>query len=333
MSHSTRTSVSRGSHRLRTPLALLLAAIAGIVTASFGPGSASAAPTPKTIITIDTAYTQPTPPAANGRGPSYVVAGQPFTVTFHVSAPLSTTKTTRLLLTSSSAAGTISIPFDLEATKTWGIIPDAVLDHALNNVQLKLDVAPSKNTVQPGTLNVDVLKTSLRIPASGAGTSSLLVGFGGGGGVGVPCSPTPSDQVCGDLIVPSTRTVTSDLLVSQGCITCDIGDASSFLQALFVAPTPGATPEEQLAYARQNPLTLIVKCDKSLCAGKGIKSYNFDVLLTPTSEWTTSQACATKGVVDADKLFCTDYVQSTRDNAGDLLLYVLFADDLKGIIR
>jgi hypothetical protein len=117
---------------------------------------------------------------------------------------------------------------------------------------------------------------------------------------------------------------------------CDT--AASFLQALVALspkfPDPGA---EQL-YEEQNPITLIAKCDKSMCAGKGIKSYQFGVQLTAVpgstaADYDVSTACTAKGVIDPGLPYCTDYRQSTRDNAGDVYLYVLFAKDLKGIFR
>ena len=78
-----------------------------------------------------------------------------------------------------------------------------------------------------------------------------------------------------------------------------------------------------------HPFTFIAKCDKSLCAGKGIKSYKLKVSLDAGVAPTTSPACTAKGVVNAGAEFCTDYVQSTRDGAGDVLLYLLFVRDAR----
>jgi hypothetical protein len=81
--------------------------------------------------------------------------------------------------------------------------------------------------------------------------------------------------------------------------------------------------------ARDNPVVFVAKCDKSLCAGKGIKTYTLKVQTDLGTAPIVSPPCAAKGVVDSGKDFCTDYVQSTRDGAGDVLLYVLFAADAK----
>ena len=81
--------------------------------------------------------------------------------------------------------------------------------------------------------------------------------------------------------------------------------------------------------SRGNPFTFVAKCDKSLCAGKGIKSYKLRVSLDAGVAPTTSPACTRKGVVNAGADFCTDYVQSTRDGAGDVLLHLLFIRDAR----
>ena len=43
--------------------------------------------------------------------------------------------------------------------------------------------------------------------------------------------------------------------------------------------------------------------------------------LTPAPE------CTSKGVVNEGADFCVDYKQSTKDNAGDVHLFVLFTKD------
>lgn len=330
MSHRLLERARRHVAIARAMLALLLAISATLVAASVGPGSASAAG--KITIENLTAYTQTDPvPDTGGRGPSYVVKGQPFTVTFKTSAPLSTTKATPVVLTATKGGTDLGLRVtgSVDANAIEGHFTDAVLPDAANGVVLKVDVDPSKNAVQPGTLTIDVLKTSLSAPKPAAGFSWLM-GIGGGGSFGVPCSPTPEDQVCGDLILPSTRTALSNLLLSQGCVTCLPGETASFLQALVaLEPAPGSTPAEQQLYAEQNPIVFVAKCDKTLCPGKGIKSYSVKIALDAGSSPTVSPACSAKGVVDSGLLFCTDYRQSTRDIAGDVLLYVLLVRDAR----
>lgn len=316
MSHSSSDAARRLKGRLLSAVALLAASAAVLATASL----ASAAPLPTaTQITVTSAFSPSiTVPTTPGVGTSYVVKDVPFTVDFATDAPLSRTQSTRVLLTVTSGpdVGTLAIPYDVPANATSGSISGAVLATAANNVGLKVAVDEKKTDVAPGTLQVDVLKTSYSVPAG-----STLTGFGGGGGAGVPCNPTIADPQCGDLLLPESNGVLSDQLLSQG--SCDglCNPKGSFLQVL-VAVDPAV-------YNKQNPIEVVAKCDKSVCAGKGIKSYNVFVQLTPGSSPVLSPPCVSKGVVADFQDFCTDYVQSTRDGAGDLLLYVELPIDAK----
>ena len=81
---------------------------------------------------------------------------------------------------------------------------------------------------------------------------------------------------------------------------------------------------------RTNPATIIMKCDKTLCGGGAIKSKRLTVTLTPGGPDVEAPDCPAKGTVGPAPLtFCVDYVQSTRDNAGDTILYLLFVQDAK----
>ena len=87
-------------------------------------------------------------------------------------------------------------------------------------------------------------------------------------------------------------------------------------------------------YGPTNPVTIVLRCDKSYCKGGGVSSYA--VLARPNwKELTFSEApaCQVKGQVpDAPPYYCVDYVQSHRDNAGDLILYWLVARDPRGTV-
>jgi hypothetical protein len=88
-------------------------------------------------------------------------------------------------------------------------------------------------------------------------------------------------------------------------------------------------PLQSPSTIRSAPATLVVKCDKSLCAGGGINSYHLGVVLVPGTPEQIAPSCPSKGVVGATQSFCVDYVQSTRDNAGDTHLFLLFVEDAK----
>ena len=76
------------------------------------------------------------------------------------------------------------------------------------------------------------------------------------------------------------------------------------------------------------PATFILRCDKARCSGKGVSSYTAKIALSNSGAFSDSPACTSKGVLNAGAHFCTDYVSSHRDNAGDLLLEVLFDRDM-----
>lgn len=316
MSHHVIESV----RRRRTVLgwAALLLAVPAVVLGNLSLASASAPVT--ATITVAKVYTPSIPGPNDPGGAQLVVKGVAFTVDFTTDAPLSTGGSTLVTLsvTSGPDKGLVLGSYSLPGGQQSGsVVAGSGIPHAANNVGLKL-AAKTPGTA-PGAATVDVLKTYVTAPAS-----STLIGIGGGGGVGVPCTPTPADQTCGDLRLPSSSSATSGLLLTQGLCAGATGcnlTAGSVLQWLAnLDPSVGPT----------NPVVFVAKCDKSLCAGKGIKSYTVSGVKSGTTEVWQSPPCASKGVVDDVELgFCTDYVQSTRDGAGDVLLYVLFAADAK----
>jgi hypothetical protein len=89
----------------------------------------------------------------------------------------------------------------------------------------------------------------------------------------------------------------------------------------------------ELTYTREDPATIILVCDKSYCKGGGISSYTLNTRLDwDALTFTDAPACQVKGQVPAGAPHCVDYVQSRRDNAGDLILYWLVAFDPRGAI-
>lgn len=313
MSPSLLASVRRRSARVWGVSLLLIASAALGTTAP----AAGAPPVSATISVTAVRTPTITVPDSPGAGDPFVVSNVAFDVSFATDVALSNGSSTRLSLTATSGPdkGLLLATYDLPADATSGTFTGAVLPTAANGVGLK--ITAKSPGVAPGTTTIDVLRTYVS-----ADSSSTLTGIGGGGGPGVPCTPTPADQTCGDLIMPSSSSVASgsNQLLSQG-VCAGVCSTSSGSVLQWLAQLVGVT--------RDNPVVFVAKCDKSLCSGKGIKSYSVKVQLTPTSTPTTATACAAKGVVDPDKLFCTDYVQSTRDGAGDVLLYVLFAEDAK----
>lgn len=312
-----------GARRLCAATAALVVATTTVLAT---PGLAGAAPPPTaTAITITKVLTPSiTVPDTPGAGATYVVKDIPATVSLVTDAPLNAHKSTRVLLTVTSgpdAASTAPIGFDVPAGATQAEIPGLTLATAANDVGIKVAVDERRSTVTPGTRSFDVFKNSLTAPST-----STLTGFGGGGAAGVTCSPTVEDAVCGDLLLPESNGVLSNQVLSQGA--CGVGvcpATASVLQALVKV--------DPAVYNNANPIELVAKCDKSLCGQGGVKSYDVTVQIRPGDVPATSPACARKGVIDEGLEFCTDYVQSTRDNAGDLQLVVLLAIDAKIIFK
>jgi hypothetical protein len=81
-------------------------------------------------------------------------------------------------------------------------------------------------------------------------------------------------------------------------------------------------------YTPTSPATVILSCDKKFC-GKGSIQRNVPVFTQGgNTDLVGVPACSAKGVASPGPA-CVDYVQSTRDNAGDTHLWVLFTRDLR----
>lgn len=271
----------------------------------------AAPPAAAPAITIVNVHTPTiTVPNTPGAGAPFVVQDIAFDVDIATSAVVSANKATDLLLTVESGPNAgLQVPGSIGAGATTATISGVVLADPADDVRIKVAVNAKNSDVVPDTEIFSVLQDRFTAPST-----SALTGFGGGGGVGVPCSPTSTDQVCGDVKLNDASGVLSDLLLARGA-------SNSFLQVLVEV--------DPVKYNRTNPIVVVAKCDKSKCGGSGIKKFGVFVQIRPTDPLAKSLACAQKGVVDAGKDFCTDYVQSTRDNAGDLLMVVLLRIDAK----
>jgi hypothetical protein len=299
-------------------------ALAGLLSTSSLAGAVPKPPPPTTVITVDSAFDQTLTtsvpgdglPSTPGKGTSYVVAGAPFDVSFSSNLPLSTTKSTHVVLTALDGTNPVTGSTDVPAGETTGTIAGITLSTVANNVNLHVAVDERRTEVQPGDLPVDVLRFSSPAP-----DTSTLIGISGGGSPGVECHPTTTDPICGDLLVPDG--IGGPGFVSQAC-NGPCGAHGSYVQALI---------ETAGIYSKTNPFEVVFKCDKSLCPGKAIKTYSVKVELIAGTGAVASPPCASKGVIDPDPdvQFCTDYVQSSRDNAGDVLLHVELPFDAKVI--
>lgn len=136
---------------------------------------------------------------------------------------------------------------------------------------------------------------------------------------------TASTTLCGVVLLPNG--VASRAALATGACTTYYATCTSINGRIvsFMADLTG--------YGNTNPVTILMRCDKTYCKGGGVSSYT--ILARPNWSaltFTPAPACEVKGQVQAGENYCVDYVQSHRDNAGDLILYWLVARDPRGTI-
>lgn len=307
-----------------TLLALLLAAALGLW---LSPMPAGAAPSSTTTVYLHvTSVSTPSidVPATPGAPAAFVVAGVPFdvTVSFTDSSGDGGNATTlpngvsQLQLTSSlgkTALGVVAV----DSTMTQVTFRGMVIGAAANGVTLSASVTKgnSKGTSPVPSAPFDVQSTYTTNPPG-----TPLTQIGGSSAVG-GCNATPASPICADLVLPSGSS--TSILMSMGLCTGFATCTGSVVQALVGL--------DNGSYSRTNPATLIVKCDKTLCGGGAINRQQLLVQLTPADPLTTAPPCPAKNTIGADQDFCVDYVQSTRDNAGDTWLYLLLDKDARAM--
>ena len=144
---------------------------------------------------------------------------------------------------------------------------------------------------------------------------------------------TPEQPVCGGLLLPNGAK--GRVLLSQGkcrdITTClgSIDDALLVNGKANLQNTDGSK-----LYTRAKPATLVLKCDKTLCGGGNNNTFPVTVDLDGDGVgFADAPPCPAKGRVGADQTFCFDTRLSTRDNAGDLIAYIQFVEDIRGSYR
>lgn len=298
----------------------------------------AAAPTAKYIVITSVTSEIPLPDVP-ARPNSFIVrddgtstsTGDDFTVSFKLvgpgadggELPASYNKAATVQLSIYSGAGSLSgtTSVIVPAGATNGSFAPVRISTAAN--QDTLIVAPTKGDKTAMLIQgvqsepFDVLKTFVN-----SSSASQLTSIGGSD-PDQACAPTRSNPVCAELLLPDAGGVLSSRLLSLG--VCDAYAAclsdKSLVQALV-----RLDPER---YTESSPATIVYKCDKSLCAGGGIPSYTLKATQSATGALSTVDPCNAKGIVNAGQPYCVDYVQSKRDNAGDLFLYLLFTHDLR----
>jgi hypothetical protein len=307
-------------------IALACAVLIGAAIAATIPAGAAPAPAPTGI----SAAASTDNSTLGGAVPAVLVAaGSPFALTVTLTPAGATFNTdTKLSLTASLASGahpggslspaSIVMPGGVSSAQ-FSISYSAVE----NGVQVTVSVAKATgkiSLVTPSTTaSFDVLKTVEIFPSTDPALGSGL-------GVGdADCSQDTTESECGVLVLPNGFSSQNGAL-SLGACTSDLGCTAGSQVVQFIADLGSA-------YSPADPATLIIRCSKQLCAGKGVSSYTLKVSFSATGPLNlVSAPCTSKGVAldAAGNTFCTDYVQSHRDNAGDVLLYLLFVHDARG---
>lgn len=333
--------MAKASAIVRTRLwgiALACIVLIGAMLAAKAPAGAGPPPAPTGISA--TAATDNS--ALEGAVPAVVVAaGSPFTLTVTLTpANAAFNNDTTLSLNASLASGgspggslspaSIVMPGGVNS-RTFSVSYSA-FD---NGVRVTVSVAKANGKigqVTPGTTApFDVLKTLKTFSAS---DSSLGTGLGVGND---GCSQNTTESECGVLVLsngfaqtcqtPDRVTGCSGAL-SLGACTPDLGCTAGGQVVQFIA-------DLGTKYSSTSPALLIIRCAKQQCRGSGVNSYTLKVSFSATGPLNiVSAPCVNKGVAldAAGHEWCTDYVQSHRDNAGDLLLYLLFVNDVRGSI-
>jgi hypothetical protein len=140
---------------------------------------------------------------------------------------------------------------------------------------------------------------------------------------------TPQVPVCSTLIL--NKGANGLVSLSEGACNpftpCLTGQQN---QALLVQGIANLHDDSgHLLYSRTNPAISQLRCDKTLCGGSGTNT--FSILFQPSSggPFQTAPPCPKKGTIGANQTFCQDFTQNHRDNAGDLVAYLLFLDDVR----
>ena len=181
------------------------------------------------------------------------------------------------------------------------------------NVVIKAALKKSTST-SPGpgySTPFDVVDTLKFAPK---GDPTLATGFGA-----AECTSSTPAKVCGVVVLPNGIASAAAALSSGVCADSGCTGAE---EVQFIAGLDGL-------YSKTAPATLLLRCDKSKCGGKGVSTYTARIALASSGALADSPPCPSKGVL-GEGHFCTDYVSSHRDNAGDLILEVLFDIDMRG---
>jgi len=262
-----------------------------------------------------------------GTGLAGAVTGRPMSVVVEArdasGAPLVVNRDTGVRLGSTGGPGSLSgtVTGTIAKNTARATITGALYSAFANGVTLTVTTT-SGVTLDPATVTVNVAHSAVKVASSPHQALDVT-------DPGCP-GPTTDLPVCGFLLLDNGGN--GDVLMSVGScnqiLSCRTsgGTTAELVTATVNLKDASGNP----LYTHADPATLILACDKSLCANGGVGQFPVTVDLSDTGAFTTLAPCPAKGVLGADQDACVDQVQSTKDNAGDVYTYILFVHDIRG---
>jgi hypothetical protein len=252
-----------------------------------------------------------------------IVQGTPFTLTVNLQDslgnPTSFNTNTALNVTANGPGSITPASVTMPAKQSSATFPISYSTYA-DNVTLTVSPASKKSgTITPGTATFDVLQAAHVSPGN--------PGFADGTGPDNCADVTAANPICGFVKLPNGAN--SDVLLTTGACGTVANCDSAHNGTLSQVVADLGDPNNGGLYSPTNPATLILKCYRTICGQGGVNKHYAYISLGASGDLAQSPPCPAKGTIGAGENFCTDYVQSSRDNADDLLLYVLFDEDLR----
>lgn len=260
-------------------------------------------------------------PQAAGTPKVLIDTADVFKVEVTLAAVYSTRDATALVLSSANGVLSATAPGSLlasvpagQTTVTFTGLRLAV-DNAVVLTVRPVDRKVARELGSGSSLQFDVV-TDTELRTIPAGPDALVVTKT----PGVACQPTPEVPTCVDVLLPAGLASDNVFFSTGTCegLGCKLTD--TVLQVLADLGT---------LYSKEQPATLVVKCDKTLCGGGSIQKNVLYASLEPTGALEVVKACAVKGIIGTAQESCVDYVQSKRDGSGDTYLYWLITKDAR----
>jgi len=325
--------MSRESRVFRAPIRAVLALLVlALVAVGLQSGPAASDPPRPVRIEIDRVFSSLSAPAGTPEGAvpyALVVAGEQFSieVSFYDAAGQLAAFNRDTPLRISTNTGSANVPSPALVTAPGGatsVTLTTSLPKPANQVQVTVSAPTLRGSkaVTPGNTSPDErfdVLAELRYQDSAAG-APFVAGIGGE----ADCtSATRENPVCGTLLLPNGAQ-SSQVLLSRGLCDAAYADCGSTRGSViqFLGNLDGL-------YTQTSPATMLVRCDKSLCGKGAIAKVGLSYSLLGNATLGPAPRCPAKNTIGAGQEVCVDYVQSTRDNAGDTLLHLLLTRDAR----